>query len=138
MLLLLLSHFSCVRLSVTPQTTAHQAPPSLGFSRQEHCSGLPLPSPNRIICIDNYFKCKWIKHQPKTETGWGEDKNVHVCTHVCVHMYVLTISLYLIPQTVCNYFTLSIMFPLWLTIVIIFYFLVWLLIVKTDKHFLLL
>ena len=34
-LLLLLSHFSCVRLCATPQTAAHQAPPSLGFSRQE-------------------------------------------------------------------------------------------------------
>ena len=42
--LLLLSHFSCVRLSVTPETAAHQAPPSLGFSRQEHWSGLPFPS----------------------------------------------------------------------------------------------
>ena len=29
----------------TPQTAAHQAPPSLGFSRQEHWSGLPFPSP---------------------------------------------------------------------------------------------
>ena len=38
-----LSH---VRLCVTPQTAAHQAPPSLGFSRQEHWSGLPLPSPH--------------------------------------------------------------------------------------------
>ena len=43
--LLLLSHFSRVRLCVTPQTAAHQAPPSLGFSRQEHWSGSPLPSP---------------------------------------------------------------------------------------------
>ena len=34
-LLLLPSHFSHVRLCVTPQTTAHQAPPSLGFSRQD-------------------------------------------------------------------------------------------------------
>ena len=37
-----LSH---VRLCVTPQTEAHQASPSLGFSRQEHWSGLPFPSP---------------------------------------------------------------------------------------------
>ena len=43
--LLLLSHFSRVRLYETPQTAAHQAPPSLGFSRQEHWSGLPFPSP---------------------------------------------------------------------------------------------
>ena len=40
-----LSHFSRVRLCATPQTAAHQPPPSLGFSRQEHWSGLPFPSP---------------------------------------------------------------------------------------------
>ena len=44
-LMLLLNHFSCVRLCVTPQMAAHQAPLSLGFSRQEHWSGLPFPSP---------------------------------------------------------------------------------------------
>ena len=45
LLLLLLSRFSCVRLCATLETAAHQAPPSLGFSRQEHWSGLPFPSP---------------------------------------------------------------------------------------------
>ena len=45
LLLLLLSHFGRVRLCATPWTAAHQAPPSLGFSRQEHWSGLPFPSP---------------------------------------------------------------------------------------------
>ena len=45
LLLLLLSGFSCVRLCATPETAAHQAPPSLGFSRQERWSGLPLSSP---------------------------------------------------------------------------------------------
>ena len=45
LLLLLLSRFSCVRLCATPETVAHQAPPSLGFSRQVHWSGLPFPSP---------------------------------------------------------------------------------------------
>ena len=45
LLLLLLSCFSCVRFCATPQTAAHQAPLSLGFSSQEHWSGLPLPSP---------------------------------------------------------------------------------------------
>ena len=39
LLLLLLSHFSRVRLCVIPQTAAHQAPLSLGFSRQEHWNG---------------------------------------------------------------------------------------------------
>ena len=41
----LLSHFSHVWLCATPYTAVHQAPLSLGFSRQEHWSGLPFPSP---------------------------------------------------------------------------------------------
>ena len=45
LLLLLLSRCSRVRLCATPQMAAHQTPPSLGFSRQEHWSGLPFPSP---------------------------------------------------------------------------------------------
>jgi len=45
LLLLLLSCFSRARLCATPETAAHQAPPSLGFSRQGHWSGLPFPSP---------------------------------------------------------------------------------------------
>ena len=52
--LLLLSCFNRVRLCVTPQTAAHQAPPSLGFSRQEHWSGLPFPSP-----VHESEKWKW-------------------------------------------------------------------------------
>ena len=50
-------HFQCMkwkvkvkslshaRLFATPWTAAHQVPPSMGFSRQEHWSGVPLPSP---------------------------------------------------------------------------------------------
>ena len=41
----LLSH---VRLFVTPWTLAYQAPPSMGFSRQEYWSGLPFPSPGDL------------------------------------------------------------------------------------------
>ena len=44
-MLLLLSRFSRVRLCATPEMAAHQAPPSLGYSREEHWSGLPFPSP---------------------------------------------------------------------------------------------
>ena len=43
--MLLLSRFSHVWLCTTPEMAAHQAPPSLGYSRQEHWSGLPFPSP---------------------------------------------------------------------------------------------
>ena len=39
-----LNHFSRIRLLVTAWTAAHQAPPSMGFSRQEYWSGAPLPS----------------------------------------------------------------------------------------------
>ena len=56
MLMLMLSHFSHVRLCVTPQTAAHQAPPSMGFSRQEHWSGLPFPSP-----MQETEKWKWSR-----------------------------------------------------------------------------
>ena len=45
LLLLLLSRISRVRLCATPEMAAHQAPLSLRFSRQEHWSGLPFPSP---------------------------------------------------------------------------------------------
>ena len=37
---------SRIRLPVTPWTAAYQAPPSMGFSRQEYWSGVPLPSPS--------------------------------------------------------------------------------------------
>ena len=39
--------FSRVQPSATPWTAAHQAPPSMGFSRQEYWSGVPLPSPDQ-------------------------------------------------------------------------------------------
>ena len=39
---------SRLRLFVTPLTVAYQAPPSIGFSRQEYWSGLPLPSPGNL------------------------------------------------------------------------------------------
>ena len=44
-LVCMLSHFSRVRLFVTLWTMARQAPPSMGFSRQEYWSGWPFPSP---------------------------------------------------------------------------------------------
>ena len=47
---------SCVRLLTTPWTAAHQAPPSMGFSRQEYWSGVPLPSPSSLPTLSN-LKC---------------------------------------------------------------------------------
>ena len=53
---------SRVQLLATPWAAAHQAPLSMGFSRQEYWSGLPLPSPTHcIVIINNYEKInsKW-------------------------------------------------------------------------------
>ena len=44
----LLSHFSCVRLFATLWTVPYQALLSMGFSRQEHWSGLPCPPPGNL------------------------------------------------------------------------------------------
>ena len=61
----MLSHFSRVRLCATPEMAAHQAPPSPGFSRQEHWSGLPFPSP---------------MHE--------SEKGMYVYIYMCVYIYV--------------------------------------------------
>ena len=57
---------SRVRLFTTPWTAAHQAPPSVGFSRQECWSGVPLPSPGghatgplQQICIMSNILKPW-------------------------------------------------------------------------------
>ena len=50
---------SRVRLLATPWTVAYQAPPSMGFSRQEYWSGVPLPSPGDLPDPGNlsYVSC---------------------------------------------------------------------------------
>ena len=45
---------SRVWLLVTPRTAAYQAPPSMGFSRQEYCNGVPLPSPIFPLLLFKY------------------------------------------------------------------------------------
>ena len=52
-----LSH---VRPSATPWTAAYQAPPSMGFSRQEYWSGVPLPSPRTCIKEWKKWKSKYV------------------------------------------------------------------------------
>ena len=58
LLLLLLSRFSRVRICATPEMEAHQVPLSLGFSMQEHWSGLPFPSPGVL----NTEEWEWEEH----------------------------------------------------------------------------
>ena len=80
---------SRVRLFATPWTAAHQAPPSMGFSRQEYWSGVPLPSPkgkhnmtyystkSKKSCFDlltasNEEAALWNVHKP---SGWGNGES---------------------------------------------------------------
>ena len=60
--------FSRVRLLATPWTTAYQAPPSMGFSRQEYWRGVPLPSPltrdwTRVSRISGRFFTSWTTRE---------------------------------------------------------------------------
>ena len=65
---------SGIRPSATPWTAAFQAPPSMGFSRQESWSGVPLPSPCSILWSVNYslFKTEDWKRLSCSflATGW--------------------------------------------------------------------
>ena len=65
-----LSH---VRLFVTPWTAAHQAPPSMGFFRQEYWSGVPLPSPKENVDSTKLgipTKKKGITKSERQATDW--------------------------------------------------------------------
>ena len=98
LLLLMLSRFSHVRLCATPEMAAHQAPLSLGFSRQEHWSGFPFPSPGVFStqgsneCLQCLLHCMWIlyllshqndhhqKHLQTVNAGEDVEKMEPSCT----------------------------------------------------------
>ena len=97
--------FSHVRLLATPWTAAHQAPPSMGFSRQEYWSGVPLPSPpdpmrsvlssspshqqedaatDRVRTLSNIFKFSKVRGQipgpaPFSPGLWHSDPDLWDC-----------------------------------------------------------
>ena len=72
-----LSH---VQLLATPWTTAYQAPPSMGFSRQEYWSGVPLPSPIYTLryikrgfpsgSVGKEFACQCIRRRRQGFDPW--------------------------------------------------------------------
>ena len=61
---------SRVRLFATPWTAAHQAPPSMGFSRQKYWSGVPLPIAYAVIKYFNYVKN--YKMQSYKRNNWDQ------------------------------------------------------------------
>ena len=69
---------SRVQLLATPWTAAHQAPPPMGFSRQEYWSGVPLPSP-RYACytlqIDQIIIFDMLYQKNEKKFSLEEEKN---------------------------------------------------------------
>ena len=73
---------SRVRLLATPWTAAYQAPPSMGFSRQEYWSGVPLPSPLVVLRVKN-----WSATAGDTETrvqflSWEDPPELETAIHL--------------------------------------------------------
>ena len=88
LLLLLLSRFSRVRLCATPWTAAYQASLSMGFSRQEHWSGLPFPLlHSRFLII--LFTLSFSLLQWKLHEGRDFCSFVHyaICTAWCIQVF---------------------------------------------------
>ena len=79
--LLLLSRFSPVQLCATPETAAHQAPSSLGFSRQEYWSGVPLPSQKSAF---ESVLMRWMKLEPiiQSEVSQKEKHQYSILTYI--------------------------------------------------------
>ena len=73
-------YFSRVQLYATPQMAAHQAPLSLGFSRQEYWRGLPFPSPMHacmLSCFSHVRLCETLwtaDHQALLSTGFSRQE----------------------------------------------------------------
>ena len=67
---------SQVQLLATPWTAAYQAPPSMGFSRQEYWSGVPLPPPITIWATSKAHQTHATCWLHETIHGW---KQIHVC-----------------------------------------------------------
>ena len=106
---LLLSCFSRVWLCATPQTAAHQAPPSLGFSRQEYWSEVPLPSTSQVFFLWQWTPWTVNKLQKsrcglcQLERGWNKVfpfKDRHYTQ--CLKVY-LTLLASLACTSVCFY-----------------------------------
>ena len=104
----LLSRFSHVQLCATPETAAHQAPPSLGYSRQEHWSGLPFPSP-----MHESEKWKWSR-SVVSDSSWSHGlqpsrllcpwdfpgKNTWVGFHHLLRIYTLLLTKFSLSSSI--------------------------------------
>ena len=94
---------SRVRLFATPWTVAHQAPPSMGFSRQEYWSGLPFPSPGDlpnpgIKLRSPALQADALTSEPPEKPSKNNNNNnnkLNICIYYILLHYICTI-LYII------------------------------------------
>ena len=85
-----LSRLSCVTLCATPWTVMHQAPWSMGFSRQEYWSGLPFPPPGDlpnpgIEPMSPALAGRFFTPEPPGKTHTSS--LTHTCTHTHAHTH---------------------------------------------------
>ena len=75
-----------------PWTGAHQAPLSMGFSRQEYWSGLPFPSPEDLpnpgIKLVPLVSPALAGRFFTTSATWEAHICVYVCVYMCVYIYI--------------------------------------------------
>ena len=92
---------SCVWLTATPWTVAHQGPLSIGFSRQEYWSGLPFPPPGEssqprdrtwLSCIEDRFFTMWPTREAHNETipGFSISRNCDEVILIVLIIYQFT------------------------------------------------
>ena len=100
--------FSRVWLLATPWTAAYQAPPSMGFSRQEYRSGLPLPSPESTIAIHIFLPLEPPSHLPPHSAllGW-----YRAPVWVSWEIQQISLAIYFTCGNVSFHVTLSIHLP---------------------------
>ena len=79
--------FSHVRLLVTSWTAAYQAPPSMGFSRQEYWSGVPLPS-LAVYFYSHLPTFVWLLY---ICINWYDIEYIYMC--VCIYIYIPPITI---------------------------------------------
>ena len=78
---------SCVRILATPWTAAYQAPPSMGFSRQNYSSGVPLPS---LTCL----KIQWEKKINKNDSFYLEVTNSDTPSYCLIYIAIYNMCIY--------------------------------------------
>ena len=89
---------SCVQLLATPWTAAYQVPPSMGFSRQEYWSGLPLPSPNMWYSYKKLnYRCNLFPYQQDHIATWPTGHIIMMWHHG--------------EESYCNYISMVILGP---------------------------